>query len=277
MTEYNLLSAMGEAEEELLERSLRHPAARKWIAWAVGFAACLCLVTVLALRYPAMWNGTDTTGDQGGREAADSCSDASGTGKRTTSDIHVKELTGEITHVASDIGISWEDLTAMTAEQLELYYGTTIRPDWVPEDLTDRGLDIGGVFGSAESARENDTPYYDQNTLTYADTTEWSWQHGKYATKADWEAAVAAGRSLTVTAAGSDRGIFHDAILAELEDARADGEYSTVHDVEMLVYHYTEQEADFYGARYKNGGAEVEVIGKNLTLDEFTRVLESLL
>lgn len=277
MTEYTLLTAIGAADDELLERSRQRSPKRKWIVWAASLAACLCLVTVLALHYPAMWGKTDAIGEKESCKTADSCSGVSNIEKRTTSDIHVKELIGEITHTTSDIGISREDLTAMTAEQLEAYYGTAIRPDWVPEDLTDRGLDIGGVFGNAKSARENDTPYYDQNTLTYADTTEWSWKHGKYATKAAWEAAVAAGRSLTVTAAGSGRGIFYDVILAEMEDARANGEMSTVNGIEMLVYHYTEQEADFYGARYKNGGAEVEVIGKNLTLDEFTRVLESLL
>lgn len=270
MTEYTILAAIGEADEHLLERSEMRHVPRRWTAWAVS-AACLCLVTVLAWQ---IWphRGADAVDDSAAMSSADTneCTEMAGNA------IHVKELKSKNVESAADIGLFQEDFIAMTVEELETYYGTNIQPGWMPEDLTQQGVTAIGVFENPARADYDGQPYYDQNTLTYTDETEQSLQTNEFEDKAALEAAAAQGRSLSVTAAG-ERGIFYDVVITNLEEARADGELSAINGQDVLLYHYTFQDADFYGARFQKGNAELEVTGKNLTLDELVRVLESLI
>ena len=265
MTEVTLLTAIGEAEEFLLERSERRRK-KKWLP-LVSLAACLCLITVLVLQTPTQPSANDATTEQ----AQNSVADTSAVPSKAKSHIVLYELGKQTAPSSSDIGLFTEDYVAMTTQELESYYGASLRPGWVPEDLSDWGNIYGGIYEKPDSA-----PYYDQNSLHCTDPVERSLQKGKFANKADFEAAVAHGRSLTVTAAKA-RPIFYDVFIDNAEDAAQEGKLSTIHGTEALVYHYTFQKADYYGARFMLGGSHFEVTGKNLTRDEFVRVLESML
>ena len=277
MTDYTLLAAIGEADEFLIRRSREGTRKKNWLP-LVSLAACLCLVTALLLHAP-LHSGVDGAAeDYSGtmQQTEDSATDASALPAERKSHIVLYELGKEPAQSSSDIGLFTEDYVAMTAQELDDYYGASLRPGWMPEDLHGEKTLYGGVYENPARDDYDGAPYYDQNSLQCIDPVEESLQKGKFTNKADFEAAVAHGRSLTVTAAKA-RPIFYDVVIAGAENAAQEGKLSTIHGVEALVYHYTFQKADYYGARFMLGASHFEVTGKNLTRDEFVRVLESMI
>ncbi|MBQ0038009.1 MAG: hypothetical protein KBS74_04985 [Clostridiales bacterium] len=280
MTEYTLLTAIGEVEDELLERSEKPTQKWYWKPLAL-IAACLCLVTVLAVRTFLFPGADKATAEQSANSSTvqhteDCTADASAVPGEQKSRIVVFELGKEPAQSSSDIGLVSENYVAMTTRELEDYYGASLRPGWMPKDLNGETVLYGGIYENPERDDYDGTPYYDQNSLRYTDPVEENLQKGKFISKADFEAAVAHGRSLTVTAAKAHP-IFYDVVIGNAENAAQEGKLSTIHGVEALIYHYTFQKADYYGARFMLGGTHFEVIGKNLTQNEFIRVLESVL
>lgn len=165
-----------------------------------------------------------------------------------------------------DIGLNWDDVITMTAEQLQDYFGTQIYPLVLPpEFLNDFIVDDSWYGRFFVFENNNGEIYYDQNDILYESkkAAEFHEQNGYR----DYSLP-----SILITVS-KERAIFNDARISVLYESEL--EISNINGNEVTISAYTDKYGENFFAYFVKDGVNFEVYGNLILQDDFIDMLVS--
>jgi len=239
-----ILDAIGLIDDEMLEEAepmkLTAKRSPKYALYAIA-----CAVVIAVLLIPGSYNTLKQAFQNGvtAQQTNDLTADQG--------EVAINELeTFPEDQIQGDIGLFWDDYISFGINELNLYYGTDIRPEYLPVTF-DKEMVVDVIYGHLGIFKRQDgTVYYDNNEIKYVSKDK--------------------AQSIIIAVA---KGHLPRYDVMGLYEGKL--KISNIKGNKVLLTHYKNEDGQHYYAEFMHNDVGFNIWGNNISKDEFIKTIES--